>query len=50
MLPYELAVESIREALRARAWAAAAARFVETLARAANIEGMRLSFGGGDDG
>ncbi|MBS0385019.1 MAG: peptidylprolyl isomerase, partial [Proteobacteria bacterium] len=48
-LPYDLAVHSIREMLRTRAWTAAAARYVEGLAQAANVEGLRLVFGGGGD-
>jgi peptidyl-prolyl cis-trans isomerase C len=43
--PYDLAAPAIRELLRARAWATAAARYVETLARKARIEGLDLSIG-----
>jgi hypothetical protein len=42
-VPFDLAAPRIRDALRARAWTAAAARYVEALARAATIEGLALS-------
>lgn len=45
-LPFEAVEEVIRERLHARAWTAAAARYVESLARAASIEGATLRFGG----
>jgi peptidyl-prolyl cis-trans isomerase C len=47
VLPFDAVLPTIREALRARAWAAAAARYVDRLARAADIEGLDLSFGPG---
>jgi peptidyl-prolyl cis-trans isomerase C len=46
-LPFEAVESSIRESLRARAWTAAAARYVEGLGQAASIEGASLRFGGG---
>jgi peptidyl-prolyl cis-trans isomerase C len=47
ILPYEAVAERIRNALRERASIAAAARYVETLARGARIEGIDLSTGRG---
>ena len=44
-LPFELVESRIKNALRARAWAAASARYVAALAAAAEIEGLALSFG-----
>lgn len=49
-LPFEAAEAAIRDTLRARAWAAAAARYVDALARAASIEGAVLSLVGGGGG
>jgi peptidyl-prolyl cis-trans isomerase C len=45
ILPYEAVTERIRNALRERASIVAAARYVETLARSARIEGLDLSIG-----
>jgi peptidyl-prolyl cis-trans isomerase C len=44
-LPFELVEPYIRESLRARAWAAASARYVADLAAAADLEGLSLCFG-----
>lgn len=46
-LPFEAALPHIRAALRARAWPAAAAQYVERLAREGDIEGIELSIGRG---
>lgn len=48
ILPFEAAHATVRENLRDRAWTAAAARYVDNLARTASIEGAVLSLGGGD--
>jgi peptidyl-prolyl cis-trans isomerase C len=40
---FERALPIIREALRSRAWASAAVRYVDALARAARIDGLSLS-------
>jgi peptidyl-prolyl cis-trans isomerase C len=50
VLPFEAVAPMIRGALRGRAWAAAAARYVDGLAREANIEGIDLSIGIGAQG
>lgn len=50
VLPFDVAAPAIREALRRRAWAAVAARYVDGLAREANIEGIDLSIGIGAQG
>lgn len=44
-LPFETVENFIRSSLRARAWAAASARYVATLAGSAKIEGLSLSLG-----
>lgn len=41
-LPFELARDRIADMLEARAWAAAATRYVAGLARAAEVEGVRI--------
>lgn len=46
--PFEVVEGAIRKTLQERAWNAAAARYVERLARAASIEGAVLSLGAGD--
>lgn len=46
-LPFEAVEARIRSALRERAWPAAAAKYVERLAHAAEIEGLNLGFGSG---
>lgn len=46
-IPFEAALPHIRAALRARAWPAAAAKYVECLAREADIEGIELAIGRG---
>jgi len=45
-IPFEAVLPTIRARLRDRAWAASAARYVATLAGAANIEGIALKLGG----
>ncbi len=49
-LPFEAVAPSIRDSLRARAWPAAAARYVGGLARDAEIEGLSLVIGKGGCG
>jgi hypothetical protein len=50
-VPYpNVALPRIREMLRARAWSAAAARYVAALARNAHIEGLSLALGRAADG
>lgn len=44
-LPFEIVETYIRETLRARAWAAASARYVAALSASADIEGLSLAFG-----
>ncbi|MFT3728193.1 MAG: peptidylprolyl isomerase [Terricaulis sp.] len=44
-LPFEIVESAISETLRARAWTAAAARYVERLGNEAAIEGAELRFG-----
>jgi len=46
-LPFDVVAPRIRDALRARAWPAAAAKYVETLARGAEVEGVDLAIGQG---
>jgi peptidyl-prolyl cis-trans isomerase C len=45
MIPFDIAKEVIREALRRRAALAASARYIARLAAAAEIEGLSLTFG-----
>lgn len=44
-LPFEAVADFIAASLRARAWAAASARYVSALAASAEIEGLSLSLG-----
>lgn len=46
-LPFEIVAPRIKEKLRARVWPTAAAKYVEDLARQADIEGITLGFGRG---
>jgi peptidyl-prolyl cis-trans isomerase C len=45
-IPFEAVAPMIGARLRERAWAASAARYVEALASAANIDGIALKLGG----
>lgn len=49
-LPFAQVEPAIRAQLRARAWAAASARYVAALAGSADIEGLSLDFAGGGGG